>query len=428
MIITYMDAVSYLHSKKNAGIRFDLQRMELLMEKLRHPERKVKTIHVAGTNGKGSTVTYIRSILEETGLFVGTYMTPVFGEEREQIAINNVPMSEEDFLLVIQEIHESVEETEKELQDKVSEFELMTTIAYYYFSYKKPVDIAVIETGMGGRNDATNVILPLVSVITNVNYDHQAFLGNSIEEIASEKAGIIKPGIPIMTSCTDAPLNVLQEEAKKKKSTLYSLFDRATFETANDNGVQTLSYNTPYRQLSNIRLCMKGKHQAINAALAIMTVDYLHQFYAVLVENEQIITGLSRATLEGRLEIIRKDPTIIIDTAHNPDAVKKTVETFQQFDDKRVDILFAAMKDKKVEEMLPLFEAITPNVFVTSFEAERAFPLDEFKKFPTIGNEHMIEQPVQWVKTWHDQAKRDDILLITGSHFFVGEMKKKLMI
>ncbi|MBU9711006.1 bifunctional folylpolyglutamate synthase/dihydrofolate synthase [Evansella tamaricis] len=430
MIHTYEDALQYVDSKKVAGIRYDLKRIEALMENLRHPERKVKTIHVAGTNGKGSTVTYLRSMLSEANFFVGTFMTPVFGEVREQISINGIPMSEEDFTLVITEIQPVIKETELELGETISEFELMTTLAFYYFSFKKPVDIAVIEAGMGGKNDATNVAVPLVSIITNVAMDHEQFLGNSIAEISEEKAGIIKPGIPVFTGATGVSLQIIQQVANQKKSKAYNIREHCTYSTEYKDGKQKLTYQAPYRNLEGIHLGMAGEHQGENAALAILAVDYLKQYYALMVDDDQIEKGMEKAKLPGRFEIINGPPPIILDTAHNPDAVIRMLSTLTRvFPKKKVHVLFASMRDKEVEKMLTLLHESSnvSKILVTSFLSPRAMDVGEYETFNTmveIGRK--IDNPSKWINDWkRTNTDTDDILLITGSHQFIGEMRKQ---
>ncbi|MDG5786870.1 bifunctional folylpolyglutamate synthase/dihydrofolate synthase [Evansella sp. AB-P1] len=429
MIATYIEAKDYIISRKQAGIRYDLTRMKLLIEKLGHPERRVKTIHVAGTNGKGSTVTYLRSMLEEAGFFVGTFMTPVFGEEREQIGINNNPMSEEEFIEVIAEIKNAVEETEREVGESISEFELMTAVALYYFSFKKPVDIAVIEAGMGGRLDATNVITPLVSIITNVGMDHQAFLGNTLEEISREKSGIIKQGVPVMTACEGAALQVLKEEAKKKKSTLYSLKEQVKVQTWIENDVQMMTYESTFGELKEIPLGMVGSFQGKNAALSVMVVNYLKQFYALLVEDDKILRGLEKGKLPGRLEEINNNPVIVLDTAHNQEAIDETMNTIVTlYKNKEINVLFASMKDKAAEEMLRSIEKTAHKMYVTSFSSPRSRTIEDYKQLSSKFDKlETVDDSSSWLKDWIKENKNTSkILLITGSHQFVGEIRTEL--
>ncbi|UCZ52104.1 bifunctional folylpolyglutamate synthase/dihydrofolate synthase [Bacillus shivajii] len=424
MFQTYEEALNYVEVKKGIGIVYDLDRMKKLMVQLRHPERRVKTIHVAGTNGKGSTVTYLQQILQQSSFFVGTFMTPAFGDPKNQIAINGEPMSEEEFVAGINNIYESVEEVEKETNQPFSFFEVMTTLALYYFSTQKPVDMAIIETGMGGKHDATNVITPLVSIITNVSNDHEQFLGDTIEEIAKQKAGIIKSGLPVMTAATDTALEVIKKEGAEKKATVYSVQERVEVNASVKNGKQMLSYQAPYRAMTDVELGMFGEYQAFNAALAMMTVDYLKQFYAVMVDDEQIINGLKNATIKGRFEYLSNEPVIIVDTAHNPAAIDAAIHALNQENpDATIDVLFGAMKDKNTEYMLNQLASIANELNVTTFESDRAKELEVYESF--VGNHkkvNKINDLDAFLNEWRISHDKDRLLFITGSHYFVGQI------
>ncbi|WP_078595171.1 bifunctional folylpolyglutamate synthase/dihydrofolate synthase [Evansella clarkii] len=426
MIRTYEEAQTYLQWKQEAGIRFDLKRMRVLMEKLRHPERRVKTIHVAGTNGKGSTVTYLRSMLERAEFFIGTFMTPVFGDTREQIAINGIPIGEEEFAALLSEIEPGIQEAEAELGETISEFEVMTAAALYFFSFKKAVDLAIIETGMGGKNDATNVIVPLVSIITNVAEDHKEFLGDSISEIAREKAGIIKAGIPVITGSEGEALEVIKKEAGDRKSKVYSPGEQFSFHTDVKDGKQVLTYEASYRKLDGIPLKMAGEHQAKNAALAVVAADYLKQFYALMVDDEQVIEGLKKAELPGRFERISESPVILLDTAHNPAAIETAVKTVNDMFQDKPDVLFAAMKDKDIQGMVEKLAPSANTIFYTDFLSPRALPADKYDGIAGGSEVKIVEHPEQWVSEWQ-KKNTDAVLLITGSHQFIGEMRKNLI-
>ncbi|SDZ04428.1 dihydrofolate synthase / folylpolyglutamate synthase [Evansella caseinilytica] len=427
MFSTYKEAMDSFLTKSAAGIRFDLLRMTDLMERLGHPERKVKTIHVAGTNGKGSTVTFLRSILEEAGFFVGTFMSPVLGEPRQQVSINGNAMTEEEFTAVMAEISPHVQATEKAMREIVSEFELVTAAALYYFAFKKPVDMAVIETGMGGRNDATNVITPLAAVITNVTMEHKDFLGDTIEEIASEKAGIIKAGVPVMTAASGTAFDVIKKEAELNRAKLYPV-DTVALTSEMKDGHQRLTYETPYRQLRDVRLGMAGDHQAVNAALALMVTDYLKQYYAVITADEQVISGLEKAKLPGRLEQVLAEPVIVVDTAHNPDAVEKAVVAVANlYVEKKIEVLFAAMKDKEVEQMLTTLSALAKSIHVTTFSSPRALSLDEYEAFAEGKQLKQVTDPLKWINDWQANRNADQVLLIVGSHYFVSEMRSAIV-
>ncbi|WP_096189555.1 bifunctional folylpolyglutamate synthase/dihydrofolate synthase [Evansella halocellulosilytica] len=424
MFQTYQDAVKYVEGKKEAGIVYDIERMKLLMKHLRHPERRVKTIHVAGTNGKGSTVTFLQNMLQESSFFVGTFMTPAFGDPKNQISINGEPMSETDFLNGINAIYDKVVQVEEKANQPFSFFEVMTTLALYFFSTQKPVDMAIIETGMGGRKDATNVITPLVSIITNISFDHEAYLGESIEDIAAEKAGIIKSGVPVMTAAQSPALDILKREAANKKSTVYSLHERIKLDSRIVEGKQLLDYEAPYRTMKDIELGMFGDHQGENAALCLMTLDYLKQFYAVIVDDEQIKQGLKQAAIRGRFEQVNESPVIILDTAHNPAAVKVSVTALiQKYPNHTIHVLFGAMEDKNVVEMLTILDRAAIKLNVTTFDSERAKKLDTYE---TLNNDHMplnnVKDLRHFLLEWKNKSSADEVLFVVGSHHFIGEV------
>lgn len=465
MFQNYEEAMEYVSLKRKSGIRFDLTRMEQLMVQLDHPERKVKTIHIAGTNGKGSTVTYLRSIIKEAGYLVGTFMTPLYDEVEQQIAINGEPISKQDFVEALSEMKEKVEVVEGALNETISEFELMTAFAFYYFAYKKPVDIAIIEAGMGGRHDATNFTIPLVSIITNVAMDHQAFLGDSLEAIAKEKAGIIKSGVALVTGADDDTLPVFEEEARVKKATLYAANKYYQYSAFLEDGTQYLTYDAPYLKLEKAPLGMIGEHQAKNAALAVTTVVYLKQFYALLVDEEHILAGLEKAFLPGRFEIVQREPLVVLDTAHNVAAMRETVKTLKVlFPEKEFHVLFAAMKDKDLAGMLKELCGLTNEITLTSFSNERAASLADYEGFAAIltdntglegkqlekmdtdrnsqkenahklSNEEYLKSGNKWYynvdyseyfQRWMNRRDEGSLLLVTGSNFFVDEFRDRL--
>lgn len=437
MFRNYEEAVQYVLAKRKSGIRFDLKRMEHLMIAFKHPERKVKTVHVAGTNGKGSTVTFLRYILQEAEYVVGTFMTPVYDDIEKQIRINGEPMSKEDFVETLSEMKEKIDEVEQELGETISEFELMTALALYYFAYKNYVHIAIFEAGMGGRNDATNVVIPILSIITNVTMDHQAYLGDTLEKIAKEKAGIIKSGVAVVTGASGISLKHIEEEAKEKKASVYAADQYFQYATTLENGTQLLSYRAPYLKLENVPLGMIGAYQGRNASLAMTAAIYLKQFYAFLIEEEHIVDGVKNAYLPGKFEIVQDDPTIVLDTAHNEDAINHTVITMKErFPKKPIHILFAAMKDKEIKKMLQQLTELSNDITITTFSHERAAQLTDYEKVEMENGD--IEQlpkkkhwdytngGTEWLEAWLKTADKEKILLITGSNYFVDEMRRQL--
>ncbi len=404
-------------------INMGLERMERLMEKLRHPERRVKTIHVAGTNGKGSTTAFLREMLKEANFFVGTYTSPYWETPAEQISINGENISEEELHKCLKEIEEAITETEQELQTEVTEFERITTAALYYFSTIKPVDIAIIETGMGGRLDATNVITPLVTIITNVGKDHEAWLGDTVRDISREKAGVIKSGVPVMTAAEGEAFAVIEEESRIKHAKLYIAGRQGRYLVENRTEMETrFQYKSSYKQMDNLKLTMLGDHQVINATLALMALDYMKQYYAMMIDDEAIRIGLERTAVPGRLERVKEKPIVLLDTAHNPMAVETLVKSVKtMYPNTTFTVLFAAMKDKDDQMMIALLKDAFVEVVVTSFDHKRAASIAEL-----TNNSLYVETtdtPLDWFEEKLQGLAEEDGIIITGSQDFVGRMR-----
>ncbi|TMW71602.1 bifunctional folylpolyglutamate synthase/dihydrofolate synthase [Alteribacter natronophilus] len=408
-------------------ISLGLGRMEKLMEKLRHPERRVKTIHIAGTNGKGSTTAFLMEMLKRSGLFVGTYTSPYWESPAEQIAINGTHVTEEELNACLAEIAPAIKETEEETGETVTEFERMTTAALYYFSTVKPVDIAVIETGLGGREDATNVIVPLVSVITNVSMDHQNFLGDTIRDISREKAGIIKSGVPVMTAAEGEALDVLKETAAARHAKLYVPGPRGQSEIKSSGTSGTVfDYQSNYQSFESLKVAMQGHHQVTNATLALMTLDYMRQYYAMMVDEEAVREGLAAAQVPGRMETVSTEPLVIVDTAHNPASVKALCRTIREsYENRTFTVLFASMKDKDYRTMLNIMEESFEHITVTSFDDERVASAEELAA--GLKSASVTEDAERWLYEQMSETGKNEGILVSGSQAFAGEIRNILV-
>lgn len=421
MITNERQARTFIQSKRDAGIIYTLERMEALMEALDHPERKIRAIHIAGTNGKGSTCAFISSIYKHAGYSVGAFNTPVFGEEKDQITIDLKPMSSNDFVLVCQQLEQVIMKVEKERNEKISEFECMVAIAYYFFAVIHPVDVVLVEAGMGGRLDATNVLRsPIATVITNVGKDHQRFLGETISEIAQEKAGIIKRSIPHFTACKGEALQRMKERAAENNTDVFSLYERVIFTTEKISDVQVFTYQTEGEEQAKYKVRLLGEHQSANASLALSVVNQLTDLFYVTEEDKQ--SGLQKAFVPGRWEVIMKNPRIILDTAHNEEAIDVVCDLIEKkYADNNVTILFAAMKDKPVEAMVEKLSLSKVALYFTSLNSPRGMALRDYQDNNWMISEvKWVKDARQWIGDWQEKAKEDDLLVITGSHYFVG--------
>ncbi|XOS90365.1 bifunctional folylpolyglutamate synthase/dihydrofolate synthase [Brevibacillus laterosporus] len=287
-ILTYDEALEWLHSLLRFGLKPGLERMNWMLEELGHPERNLLFVHVAGTNGKGSTCTFLTHVLLEAGISVGTFTSPYITDFRERIRFNNQLIPQDDLVRLVDEIKPLVGRCEQETEYGCpTEFEVITLLAICYFGRVVRPAIVVWETGLGGRLDSTNVVHPIISVITNVGLDHTNVLGSTIGEIALEKAGIIKSGVPVVIGhFQEEALDVISRITKQKNSKLYRLgseFNSKPLFTEVSRGTQHIEYNSLFRPSSSTyQLGLLGKHQVQNAGVALMVLDLMREFYAFL--------------------------------------------------------------------------------------------------------------------------------------------------
>lgn len=427
MFTSYDDSLQWIHSRLKLGIKPGLKRMEWMMERLGHPERFIRAIHIAGTNGKGSTLSYIRTILQEAGYEVGTFTSPFIEQFNERISINGIPISNEEMLILANKVKLLVDELEQTDLGSPTEFEVITAMSLYYFGKVHPVDFVIYEVGLGGRLDSTNVISPLLSIITTIGLDHTAILGNSIEQITFEKAGIIKPGVPVITGVlqTEA-IDVIETVARNKKATVYHL--NRDFHIGNhvsDNEGENFTYESDFMDLTNFSIAMKGTHQVLNASLAVKTVEYMKTYLSINVEEVHIKNGLKKTYWIGRFEKISDHPLIVLDGAHNPEGITELVKTVRaHLKGYTITIIFSALEDKKLEDMIePLFE-VSARVVYTSFDFPRAASANKlFSMFPR-DNSHAIENFKEAIDSELLRQGESDALLITGSLYFISEVRK----
>ncbi len=427
MIRTYDEAVEWIHGRLSFGIKPGLKRMEWMMERLGYPHRRIKAIHVAGTNGKGSTVCYLRHILQEAGYSIGTFTSPYVQQFNERISVNGTPIRDEEIVELVNVIKPLVEEVEQTELGAPTEFEVITAMMFYYFGKMNIQDMVIIETGLGGRFDSTNVIYPLLSIITNISYDHMNILGDTLEKIAYEKAGIIKSGVPVMTAIEQSEaLQVITEKASALKAKAYVLGNDfiVTNHTATETG-ERFSIETPFTSYNDVAITMFGAHQVKNAALAIMAADYLRTYYSFIIEEEHIRAGVEKAKWIGRFEKIADKPTIIIDGAHNEAGIHSLIETVQtHYPDKDVHVLFAALSDKPVDKMVQPLANIAKTITFTSFDFPRAATSEQLAALCEHPNKVCEDNWKQWLKDKQATYENTDLFLVTGSLYFISEVRK----
>ncbi|MFV8828742.1 bifunctional folylpolyglutamate synthase/dihydrofolate synthase [Alkalihalobacterium sp. APHAB7] len=421
---TFKEIVEFIQGRN--VIQLGLENMEDFLAEIGNPHRKLKIIHIAGTNGKGSTLNFIREMLLEAGYDVGAFTTPAVLSYEEQISMNKEPITQEDFIHVFDQLTPARERFEANGQAMLTEFENLTAMMFYYFAEVRPVDFVLLETGMGGRLDATNVSMPLVTAITNIGMDHMHLLGETKEEIAREKAGIIKAGVPLIT--TESEENILEifnQQTKQKHSKLYVLEDDFFIDSASaTSGLQTFTFTSPFRTIEALELTMLGKHQIKNASLGLMVIDYLKTYQALIITEEEIRSALKKAAWIGRFEKLSETPLVYIDGAHNEEGIAALATTLrEQFSDKNIQVLFAATKEKDVEKMLtPLYDVIDEISF-TSFDFPRAASATNLYANCSLKKKTIVSDWRNFIKTKHLLLENRDLLLITGSLYFISQVR-----
>ncbi|MFB4158274.1 folylpolyglutamate synthase/dihydrofolate synthase family protein [Geomicrobium sp. JSM 1781026] len=421
---TFDQVMDWLQSARKFGVKPGLDRMELVLSTLQHPEKKLRCIHIGGTNGKGSTVTYLRNILQTAGYSVGTFTSPYVVRFEERISLNGEPIHQDDFVRAAQTVRDAIEQTDDPF-GPATEFEILTLISFVYFESVAP-DFVIYEVGLGGRLDSTNVIFPRVSAITNVGMDHMHILGDHVEAIANEKAGIIKPRVPFITSVTDEPsLEVIKKKAADLSAPITRLNDHfhVTHVTTEEEG-STFSLRVQDQELLHLRIYMRGRHQVDNAALAV-SIALEIQKMGHQVSEEAIKSGLIQSMWPGRLEKVKDKPFTLIDGAHNPEGIESLVRYMQPFAKERpIHVIAAVTKEKDVNEMYAPLLSLQPASFIlTSFNHERcANPIEvaETMSYSGITVELDNQKAYNNVKR---VAKETDVILITGSLFFISEMR-----
>ena len=427
--MNYEEALNWIHGLYRFGASLGLERVTKLMELLGNPQQKFRTIHVAGTNGKGSTSAFLAKILEAEGYRVGLYTSPYIEAFTNRMAINGKDISEDYLVKLVEEVKGAVEELAASPIGQPTEFEVVTALAFTYFAQAAP-DWVVVEVGLGGRLDATNVITPDVTVINNIALDHTETLGDSVAAIAAEKAGIIKPGIPVVTGAQkEEALTVIREVAESKQAPMYTLdVDFAQQVSALTLDGLTFNYSSPQHQLHDLQIKLLGRHQARNASLAIAARELMP-----IPFNEQAVReGLLQTAWPGRLEIFSRAPLVLVDGAHNPDgvlALRAALEELLQ--GRKLHLVLGVLGDKAVDEIVGVIVPLaTAEVIVTTPNNPRAADPHVLAE---IVKKYCHNIPVKVVEAIPDAVaeavaatKADEALCISGSLYTISEAREVL--
>jgi dihydrofolate synthase/folylpolyglutamate synthase len=432
------EAIAWIKGLQKFGIKPGLERMNWMLESLGHPQNRLKFIHIAGTNGKGSTAAYIGSVLQEAGFVVGSFTSPGIDLFLDRIRLNGEDIPESVLVQLIERIRPLTEELEQMEWGSLTEFEATTILAILYFGTVAYPDFVVWETGLGGRLDSTNVVIPIITAITNIGHDHMDILGETLEEIALEKAGIIKPGVPIVTTEEkQSSREILSQVAKDKKASFYYLGKqfvvlRNTYSESFLSGEQ-FAFEGPFASYHELKVPLLGEHQMKNAALAVMVLEVLRQYYAVFYEEKDLRRGLENVTWPGRFEIVQKNPYLILDGAHNIEGAESLVRTFVDcFPGKKAKLLFSALRDKNIEGMVHKLMSISDHVIISETDHPRAAKVEDLEMW---FRDAAPDLPIMTVSDWHEavdlwyrgQRREDDILLAAGSLYFITDLRRELM-
>ena len=445
--MSYSEAINYLYSLQKQGIKFGLGNITKLTSVLDNPQQSFSSIHVAGTNGKGSTSAIIASILRNLGLKVGLFTSPHLVSFTERIKVDGEEITEPEVVCLAEKLRTVISQLQFSEPDfSPTFFEVVTAMALLYFKSKK-VDIAVAEVGMGGRLDATNIITPEVSVITNISYDHREFLGHTLREIAYEKAGIIKKGAPVVVSFQPREaLDVIKEKALEMDTVLY-LDGRefsAILRDADMHGICFDYYSKDSFILRDLYLPLIGEHQMKNASIAIKAVELLNKRrlnpavarHSVLIAHHSIKDGLATVQWPGRLEMIKHEPPILIDGAHNPAAAVALSNALEQIllrHYKRIILVLGIMGDKDIEGIMRPLLRMASEIILTSPDYNRSASPDRLANMaaslgftdihisPTLKDALKLAQNICQLS---NLSSSSSLILVTGSFYTIGEAKE----
>ncbi|RFM23318.1 MAG: bifunctional folylpolyglutamate synthase/dihydrofolate synthase [Candidatus Thermochlorobacter aerophilum] len=422
--MTYQEAIEFLFPLHRFGMKMNLENITALCKYLGHPERRLGTVvHIAGTNGKGSTAAFIASICQEAGLKTGLYTSPHVEHFAERIRINGQMIAEDYVADFVAGVKHKVQEY------GATFFEVTTAMAFQYFA-EEALDVAVIEVGMGGRLDATNVVLPTYCLITPIDYDHQEWLGNSIEEIATEKAGIIKPGAKtIVARQRLEAMEVLVATAKERKSpiTIAPVVAQAQI-APSPLGELAMHLRTQTRDYFGLRTPLWGAYQVENLRLATLCAESMNLNERTI--REGIRNVLRNTGHRARLEILSRSPLVILDVSHNPNGMEHTVETLlrHRSEFERLHVVFGAMKDKDLRGLLIPLLRIASNFYLAAPQTERAARVENLAALltGTACTYHTCESVAHAIQMAKEDMQEKDALLITGSFYVSGQAVRAL--
>ena len=445
------EALQWILGLRSFGIRPGLERTHWMLKKLDHPHRRLRFIHVAGTNGKGSTCAFLYETLRRSGYGVGMFTSPYIDRYENRIQCDGEPISAESLVRLANRIKPLADELAQGELGPPTMFEVTVVLAILYFATEKYPDYVVWETGLGGRLDCTNVVYPAVSVITNVGLDHTDILGDTIERIAAEKAGIVKPGVPVVTTAEDpAAIEVIRQAASANKSAMYLMHRDFFIEPASaeegdrkkgrkgrrsDDRTQAFDFVGPFRRIPDVRIELAGRHQQKNAAAALMTLEVLRQYYALILDDENLYPAFRKTKWPGRFEFLREKPPLIADGAHNPDGARALAEALQEVKRRRLNFLIGMVKSKNHRAYLEHILPIADHVIFTEPDDARKLPAGDLAQ-AAVPLLESLSRPVEWEvePDWKKALERllkltgrQDAAVVTGTLYLVSDVRSRVL-
>jgi len=416
----YQHSLDYLYSLEKFGMIFGLEKVKAILEAIGNPHHEIQTIHIGGTNGKGSTAAMMASVLQQEGYHVGLYTSPHLIRFTERIKVDGKEIDQEEVAELTEWIRQRIEASG--VTPPFTFFDFTTAMAILYFKQKR-VDLAILEVGLGGRLDSTNVVDPLLSIITNVSKDHEEVLGRTLQKIAYEKAGIIKQGRPLVTATSQPSiLRIFSRICKEKGSPFYRVGKEFSYIPCEGGHFH---YQGLHRKFWDLTVNLHGSHQILNAVTALGALEVLDEL-GYLVSNEAMITGLTKVEWPGRLEMVCSSPRVFLDGAHNPAGAHVLKESLQkEFKYNRLILIIGIMKDKNYKSILQTLAPIADHLILTQPNNPRAAsPVLLQKSLERNGEKAEIVEGVQRaIDRGLSMASSEDLLCITGSLYTVGEAR-----
>ena len=423
--MNYEEAMNFIQNTNKFGSVLGLDNIRELLERLGNPQDQLRVVHIAGTNGKGSTLAFLAGIFRESGYRAGRYVSPASFSYEERFRINEENISKKDLCFYMEKIKKISEEMVRDGMSHPTMFEIETALSFLYFLDKK-VDVVLLETGMGGRLDATNVVKkPIATVIASIGMDHMQFLGDTLEKIASEKAGIIKEGCPVISYDNTKEVNeVIKNKAKQmhaKVTFVNSAGIRVLQESLNG---ESFSYrSSDGRWYEKIEIPLLGRHQINNAALALETLNVIKNYYCI--SDFQTEDGMRKTIWRGRIEILEREPMVICDGAHNPDGAKSLLSFLQNnFTNQRLIYIMGVLSDKDYEQMVQILAPAADKIYTVAPDNPRA--LSSRKLCNCISKYHQnVEERqrlAECLSEVRQKAEKDDVIIICGTLSFQNEL------